>query len=305
MSNNSLVSIADYSKEEILDILDSAAKFETNPNQNILAGKVIATLFFEPSTRTRLSFETAVIRLGGKIIGFSDAATSSSSKGETLNDTIQMVSCYADAIVMRHPLEGAARYAAEVSPVPIVNAGDGANQHPSQTLLDLYSIFKTQGTLENLTICLVGDLKYGRTVHSLIMAMSHFHPTFKFIAPDELKMPDEYKVFCRKHKIPFTEVSELNDNFNDADILYMTRVQKERFQDLMEYERVKNVYTLKNVMLENSKPNLRILHPLPRVSEIDPDVDGNEKAYYFRQAQNGLYIRQAIMSKVVLSFSIQ
>lgn len=299
MSKNSLVSIADYSKEEILAILDSAAKFEASPNQNILAGKVIATLFFEPSTRTRLSFETAVIRLGGQIIGFSDAATSSSSKGETLNDTIQMVSCYADAIVMRHPLEGAARYAAEISPVPIVNAGDGANQHPSQTLLDLYSILKTQGTLENLTICLVGDLKYGRTVHSLIMAMSHFHPTFKFIAPNELKMPDEYKVFCKKHSISFTEATELNDNFNDADILYMTRVQKERFIDLMEYERVKNVYTLKNAMLENTKPSLRILHPLPRVTEIDADVDGNEKAYYFHQAQNGLYMRQAIMNKVL------
>ena len=299
MKNNSLVSISDYSKEEILAILDSAADFEANPNRKTLDGKVIATLFFEPSTRTRLSFETAVVRLGGSIIGFSDAATSSSSKGETLNDTILMVSCYADAIVMRHPLEGAARFASEVAPVPIVNAGDGSNQHPSQTLLDLYSILKTQGTLENLTICLVGDLKYGRTVHSLIMAMSHFHPTFKFIAPDELKMPDEYKVFCDKNNIAYTEANELTDNFNDSDILYMTRVQKERFQDLMEYERVKNVYTLKNDMLANSKPNLRILHPLPRVSEIDPDVDSNEKAYYFRQAQNGLYVRQAIMSKVL------
>lgn len=299
MSNKSLVSISDYSKDEILAILDSAAGFEATPNRKTLDGKVIATLFFEPSTRTRLSFETAVIRLGGSIIGFSDAATSSSSKGETLNDTIHMVSCYADAIVMRHPLEGAARYAAEVSPVPIINAGDGANQHPSQTLLDLYSIFKTQGTLENMNICVVGDLKYGRTVHSLIMAMSHFHPTFKFIAPYELKMPDEYKVFCDKNNIPFTEVTDLNDNFNDADILYMTRVQKERFQDLMEYERVKNVYTLKNSMLDNTKPNLRILHPLPRVNEIDPNVDENEKAYYFKQAQNGLYIRQAIVSKVL------
>jgi aspartate carbamoyltransferase catalytic subunit len=299
MCNNSLVSISDYSKEEILAILDSAAEFEANPNQKILDGKVIATLFFEPSTRTRLSFETAVIRLGGSIIGFSDAATSSSSKGETLNDTIHMVSCYADAIVMRHPLEGAARYASEVSPVPIINAGDGSNQHPSQTLLDLYSINKTQGTFENMTICVVGDLKYGRTVHSLIMAMSHFHPTFKFIAPKELRIPDEYKLFCHKNDIPFTEVTELNDNFNDADILYMTRVQKERFLDLMEYEVVKNVYTLKNSMLDNTKPNLRILHPLPRVNEIDPDVDKNEKAYYFSQAQNGLYIRQAIVSKVL------
>ena len=299
MKKRSLVSIADYSKEEILEILHSAADFEANPNRKTLDGKVIATLFFEPSTRTRLSFETAVNRLGGRIIGFSDAATSSSVKGETLNDTIHMVGCYADAIVMRHPLEGAARYASEVSPVPIVNAGDGSNQHPSQTLLDLYSILKTQGTLENLHICLVGDLKYGRTVHSLLMAMSHFNPTFKFIAPDELKMPDEYKIFCKKHGIKYTESAELTDNFNDADILYMTRVQKERFLDLMEYERVKNVYTLRNNMLDNSKPNLKILHPLPRVNEIDQDVDSNPKAYYFQQAQNGLYVRQAIMSKVL------
>jgi len=278
--NKSLVSITDYNKDEILAILDSARSFEADPNRNLLKSKVVATLFFEPSTRTRLSFETAVIRLGGSVIGFSDAATSSSSKGETLNDTIHMVSCYADAIVMRHPLEGAARYASEVSPVPIINAGDGANQHPSQTLLDLYSILKTQGTLENLNICLVGDLKYGRTVHSLIQAMSHFKPTFRFIAPEELKMPEEYKSFCRKHNIPFTESTQLNDNFNDADILYMTRVQKERFRDLMEYERVKNVYTLHNDMLLDSKPNLKILHPLPRVNEIHTDVDKNEKAYY-------------------------
>lgn len=299
MKNRSLVSISDYSKEEILSILDSAADFEANPNRKTLDGKVIATLFFEPSTRTRLSFETAVNRLGGRIIGFSDSTTSSSVKGETLHDTIRMVSCYADAIVMRHTLEGAARYASEISPVPIINAGDGANQHPSQTLLDLYSIFKTQGTLENLNICLVGDLKYGRTVHSLIMAMSHFHPTFKFIAPEELKMPDEYKVFCKSHNIPYSESTELTDNFNDADILYITRVQKERFLDLIEFEKVKNVYTLKNDMLADTKPNLKILHPLPRVNEIDPDVDSNPKAYYFQQAQNGLFVREAIISKVL------
>lgn len=299
MSAKSLVSISDYSKDDILSLLDSAAEFEANPNQKILHSKVVATLFFEPSTRTRLSFETAVVRLGGSVIGFSDAATSSSTKGETLNDTIHMVSSYADAIVMRHPLEGAARYAAEVSPVPIINAGDGANQHPTQTLLDMYSILKTQGTLENLNICMVGDLKYGRTVHSLLMAMSHFNPTFTFIAPEELKMPEDYKVFCRKNNIPFTELVELNDSFNDADILYMTRVQKERFQDLMEYERVKNVYTLHNDMLWKSKNNLKILHPLPRVNEINPDVDSNKKAYYFKQAQNGLYVRQAILNKVL------
>ncbi len=296
---NSLVSITDYSKEDILDILESAKAFEAKPDRSLLKGKVVASLFFEPSTRTRLSFETAVVRLGGEVIGFSDAATSSSTKGESLNDTIHMVGCYADAIVMRHPLEGAARYAAEISPVPVVNAGDGANQHPSQTLLDLYSILKTQKTLENLTICIVGDLKYGRTVHSLIEAMSHFKPTFRFISPDELRIPEEYKIFCKKNNIPFTEHTELNNNFDDADILYMTRVQKERFQDLMEYERVKNVYVLHNDMIQNTKPNLRILHPLPRVNEISMDVDQNEKAYYFQQAQNGLYVRQAILSKVL------
>jgi len=300
MTNKSLVSITDYSKDEILTILASAAEFEASPNRKTLDGKVVATLFFEPSTRTRLSFETAAVRLGAKIIGFSDAATSSSAKGETLHDTIQMVSSYADVIVMRHFLDGAARYAAEVSQVPIVNAGDGSNQHPSQTLLDLYSILKTQGTLENLNICLVGDLKYGRTVHSLLQAMSHFRPTFTFISPDELKMPDEYKTFCKKHNIPFTESTELHDNFNDADILYMTRVQRERFSDLMEYEKVKNIYTLNNAMLEKSKPNLRILHPLPRVTEIAQDVDANEKAYYFQQAQNGLYVRQAILTNVLM-----
>lgn len=294
-----LVSIADCSKQQLLEILSLATKFEENPNRKILDGKIVATLFFEPSTRTRLSFETAVNRLGGRVIGFSDAATSSSSKGETLHDTIQIVNNYADVIVMRHHLDGAARYASEVSRVPIVNAGDGSNQHPSQTLLDLYSIQKTQGTLENLHICLVGDLKYGRTVHSLIMAMVHFNPTFHFISPNELQMPEEYKIFCRKNNIKFTESTELEGNFNNADILYMTRVQRERFQDPMEYEKVKNVYTLKKLMLEDSKPNLRILHPLPRVAEIDVDVDSSEKAYYFQQAQNGLYIRQAILCQVL------
>ncbi|MGL5772702.1 MAG: aspartate carbamoyltransferase, partial [Bacteroidales bacterium] len=208
MSKRDLVSITDFSKEEILALLEKAKKFEENPNQRLLEGKVVATLFFEPSTRTRLSFETAVNRLGGRIIGFSDASSTSTSKGETLKDTIKMVSNYADLVIMRHHLEGAARYAAEVADVPVVNAGDGANQHPSQTLLDLYSIYKTQGTLENLTITMVGDLKYGRTVHSLLMAMSHFKPTFNFIAPDELRMPEEYKTFCRENNIPFNEYTD-------------------------------------------------------------------------------------------------
>lgn len=297
---NSLVSIEEYSREKILYMIELAKKFEENPNQPILKNKIVATLFFEPSTRTRLSFETAASRLGAKVIGFTDPKVTSSTKGETLKDTIMMVSSYADIIVMRHYLEGAARYASEISPVPIVNAGDGANQHPSQTMLDLYSIYKTQGTLENLTICLVGDLKYGRTVHSLLMAMRHFNPTFKFIAPNELKMPQEYKIYCKEHGIKYTEHTEFTEEvIADADILYMTRVQRERFTDLMEYERVKNVYILKNSMLDNTKENIRVLHPLPRVNEIALDVDSNPKAYYFQQAQNGLYAREAILTDVL------
>ncbi|MDY2829589.1 MAG: aspartate carbamoyltransferase [Sodaliphilus sp.] len=296
MNTKSLVSITDLNKEEILDLLEKAKRFEQNPNQNILNGKVVATLFFEPSTRTRLSFETAVNRLGGRVIGFSDAKTSSQSKGETLKDTIMIVSNYADLIVMRHYLEGAARYASEFSPVPIINAGDGANQHPSQTMLDLYSIYKTQGTLENLTITMVGDLKYGRTVHSLLEALYYWHPTFNFIACDELKMPIQYKNFCDEHGITYHEYTEFSEDIiNQTDILYMTRVQGERFSDLMEYERVKSLYTLRNDMLANSKPNLRVLHPLPRITEITQDVDDNPKAYYFQQAKNGLYARQAII----------
>ena len=300
MENESLVSISDFSKEEILELLDDMRYFEANPNRNLLAGKVVATLFFEPSTRTRLSFETAVNRLGGRIIGFSDASTTSSSKGETLKDTIMMVNNSVDLIIMRHYLEGAARYASEISRVPVINAGDGANQHPSQTMLDLYSIYKTQGTLENLTITMVGDLKYGRTVHSLLMAMYYFNPTFNFVACDELKMPQEYKDFCDAHNIKYTETTEFSEDvINQSDIIYMTRVQRERFTDLMEYERVKNLYNLHNSMLDNSKENVRILHPLPRVNEISQDVDDNPKAYYFQQAQNGLYARQAIICKVL------
>lgn len=296
MSNKNLVSITDYSKEDILHIIELTKKFDANPNRRLLEGKVCATLFFEPSTRTRLSFETAVNRLGGRIIGFSDAATTSSSKGETLKDTIKMVNNYADLIIMRHHLEGAARYASEVSSVPVINAGDGANQHPTQTMLDLYSIYKTQGTLENLTITMVGDLKYGRTVHSLIIGLSHFNPTFLFVAPEELRLPKIYRDFCDTHNIPYEERIDFSDDtLNRADILYMTRVQRERFTDLMEYEKVKNIYILRKNMLDGTKDNLRILHPLPRVNEIQQDVDESPKAYYFEQAKNGMLTREAVI----------
>lgn len=295
-----LVSISHCSAEDIVRILDRATLFERNPNRDFLQGRVVATLFFEPSTRTRLSFETAVCRLGGKVIGFSDASTSSSTKGETLKDTIKIVSNYADAIVMRHYLEGAAQYATEVSPVPIINAGDGSNQHPSQTLLDLYSIRQTQGSLEQKTIVMVGDLKYGRTIHSLIEGMQPFSPRFIFVAPKELALPEEYRSYCREHNIPFEEVTEFTSEvIAEADILYMTRVQRERFSDPEEYERVKNVYILDRELLCLAKPNLKILHPLPRVQEIAQEVDDHPAAYYFRQALNGLYVRQSILSEVL------
>ncbi|MGE0078251.1 MAG: aspartate carbamoyltransferase [Bacteroidales bacterium] len=299
MKNRSLVSINDLSKEEIFKVLDLAEEFEKNPSQKIMDGKVVATLFFEPSTRTRLSFESAVNRLGGRVIGFSEASSTSVSKGESLKDTILTVANYSDLIVMRHPVEGSARYASEVSPVPIVNAGDGANQHPTQTLLDLYSIRKTQGTLNNLKIVMVGDLKYGRTVHSLLMAMSQFNASFVFIAPKELQMPQEYKLFLKEAGLKFEEHTDLAENIKDADIVYMTRVQRERFSDPMEYEKVKNAYILRNHMLDGTKENMKVLHPLPRVNEINIDVDDSSKAYYFTQALNGVYTRMAIMVSIL------
>lgn len=298
MKKHDFVTIADLTREEILYLISMAQEFEKHPNRELLKGKVVATLFFEPSTRTRLSFETAANRLGARVIGFADPKVTSGTKGETLKDTILMVSNYADIIAMRHHIEGAAQYASEVAPVPIVNAGDGAHMHPSQCLLDLYSIYKTQGTLDNLNIYLVGDLKYGRTVHSLITAMRHFNPTFHFIAPKELAMPQEYKVYCHEHGIKYEEHTEFNEQLiSEADIIYMTRVQKERFSDLIEYERVKNVYILKRDMLSLTKDNMKILHPLPRVNEIAYDVDEDPHAYYIQQAQNGLYAREAIFCR--------
>jgi aspartate carbamoyltransferase catalytic subunit len=299
MKNRSLVSIDDFSTQEILKILDLAGEFEKAPVQKLLEGKVVATLFFEPSTRTRLSFESAINRLGGKIVGFSDASSSSVSKGETLYDTIRTVNNYCDLIVMRHPIEGSARFASEIATVPVINAGDGANQHPTQTLLDLFSIRKTQGKLDDLNIFMVGDLKYGRTVHSLMMAMARWKATFNFISPDELRMPDEYKLYLDNAGLKYYEHTDFTDIISKADIIYMTRVQRERFSDPIEYEKVKNVYVLRNSMLKNTKANMRILHPLPRVNEIHQDVDKNPKAYYFEQALNGVYTRQAILCSLL------
>lgn len=298
MKNKSLVSINDYTREEYLKILNRAEDFEKNTFQNILNGKIIASLFFEPSTRTRLSFETAVLRMGGRIIGF-DSTSSSIMKGESLYDTIKIVTNYCDLIIIRHQLEGSARFASEIATVPVINAGDGANQHPTQTLLDLYSIRKTQNTLENLKIAMVGDLKYGRTVHSLLIAMAKFKTTFYFVSPDELKMPDEYKMHLEQLNLKYYEEKDLLKIIPEVDIIYMTRVQRERFSDVMEYERTKNAYILKKDMLKSTKPNLRILHPLPRVNEIEKDVDESPHAYYFKQAENGIYVRQALIAEIL------
>ena len=296
MEKHDFVTIADLSKEKILYMIQMAKEFEMHPNREILKGKVVATLFFEPSTRTRLSFETAANRLGAKVIGFSDAKVTSATKGETLKDTILMVSNYADVIVMRHHIEGAAQYASEIAPVPIVNAGDGAHQHPSQCMLDLYSIYKTQGTLENLNIYLVGDLKYGRTVHSLIVGMSHFNPTFHFVAPNELRMPDEQKNFCDQHGLKYTEHTDFTEEIiNQTDILYMTRVQKERFFNEEDYVRMKDFYILDKEKMKLAPEDMYVLHPLPRVNEISVDVDDDPRAAYFRQVQYGVYVRMALI----------
>ena len=295
----SLISIQDFSKDEILHILDVAREFEQNREQDFLKGKVIACLFFEPSTRTRLSFESAVNRLGARVIGFPDNRNTSQTKGETLEDTIKIVSNYVDMIVMRHPVAGAADIAASVASVPVINAGDGANQHPTQCMLDLYSIRKTQGRLDNLNIACVGDLKYGRTVHSLVQAMCNFNATFHLVSPQELKLPSSVKMSVKNAGLKYYQYTDIKDVIPTADIIYMTRVQRERFPDPLEYERVKDSCILTAEMLKGCKDNMRVLHPLPRVNEITVDVDKTPYAYYFRQAQNGVYVRQALMAAIL------
>jgi aspartate carbamoyltransferase catalytic subunit len=299
MKNKSLISISDYTKEQQIHVLDIAEDFEKNPRQRLLENYVVATLFFEPSTRTRLSFESAASYLGGKIIGFSDTSSTSVQKGESLRDTIKTVANYSDVIVMRHPKEGSARFASEVSNVPIINAGDGANQHPTQCLLDLYSIRKTQGKLDGLHVAFVGDLKYGRTVHSLVQALCQFNCTFHLVSPVELKLPSSVKMHIKEKNLEYFQYTELGEVIPKVDVLYMTRIQKERFSDPMEYEKIKNSYVLKNDMLQKTKNNLKIMHPLPRVNEIDEDVDDNKRAYYFQQALNGVYVRQALLTSIL------
>ena len=299
LKGRNLISITDFSKEEYIEVLDIAEGFEQNPKQRILSDKVVATLFFEPSTRTRLSFESAANQLGARIIGFSDPGGTSVQKGESLHDTIVMVSSYADLIVMRNPKEGSSRYASEVATVPVINAGDGANQHPTQCMLDLYSIRKTQGTLDNLNLALVGDLKYGRTVHSLVQAMCNFNATFHLVSPTELKLPSSVKMSIKDAGLNYYQYTDIRSIIPIADIIYMTRVQRERFPDPLEYERVKDSCILSADMLEGCKPNMRVLHPLPRVNEITTDVDKTPYAYYFRQAQNGVYVRQALMAAIL------
>ncbi len=294
-----IISIRDFSKEELLYVLSIAKRIEKSPNKDLLKNQIAALLFFEPSTRTRLSFGSATKRLGGNCIGFAKAGVTSIKKGETLWDTIKMVEQYSDVIIMRHPLEGAARLAAEAAEIPIINAGDGSNQHPTQTLLDLYTIQKEKGKLENLNIGFIGDLKYGRTVHSLVIALSHFNANMFFISPPALKMPDHYLEELKQKKIKFTEVQNLSKVSKQLDVLYVTRIQQERFPDKLEYEKYKNVYRLDKSLLETSKKDIIIMHPLPRVGEISPELDETENAVYFKQAGNGIPVRQALLALVL------
>ncbi len=294
-----LISMRDLDNKHILSLIERAEKIEKKEIAPDLKGRVMASLFFEPSTRTQLSFDTAMKRLGGEVIAMSGTKGTSVEKGETLSDTVKIVNQYSDIIVVRHPNEGAARYISEQVTIPVVNAGDGANQHPSQSLLDLYSINKTQGTLNDLTIALVGDLKYGRTVHSLVYALSSFKPKFHFISPKVLAMPKYITEDLKKMGIEFHIAEQVEDVVDALDIMYVTRIQKERFADPAEYERVKNAYIIRAKQLQNVKENFKILHPLPRVNEIHVDVDKLPSAYYFEQAGNGVFMRQSILSTLL------
>lgn len=299
-----VISIADFSREDVLHVLDMARRLEREPRDDLLAGVLMATLFFEPSTRTRLSFEAAVRKLGGSFIGFSSPGMSSAMKGESLPDTIRMIEQYADVIVLRHPRDGAARLASQVSRVPIINGGDGANQHPTQTFLDLYTMAKLfpgrlEGSGEPLRVTFAGDLRYGRTVHSLLAALAHFSVRISLVSPPGLEMQEQHVAAARARGVAVAELGSLNEAVADSEVLYMTRLQEERFPDPVEFEHVKATYRLTGDMLADADPALRILHPLPRVNEIATDVDRSPHAVYFAQAGNGVPIRQALLALVM------
>ena len=298
-----IISMNDMSKEEILEILEVAEKIEKTSEEeklNFLKGKIIATLFFEPSTRTKMSFESAAFRLGAQVLQLPPLELSSVKKGESFSDTIKMVESYSDVIVVRHPNDGAARLASTTSRKPVLNAGDGSNQHPSQTLLDLYTIKDEKGTLNNLSIAFVGDLKYGRTVHSLVKALTHFNPVIYFVAPKILQMPSYLIDDLDKNNIKYEILEDFRDCLDKIDVFYMTRIQKERFPDIEDYEKLKGVYVInKKNILGKCKEDMIILHPLPRVDEISTDLDDTKHALYFKQAKNGIPIRQAMMMKVL------
>ena len=291
-----LMSPLDFSVEELDKLFDLAEDIEASPEKYAHAcdGKVLATCFYEPSTRTRLSFESAMIHLGGKVLGFSDAANSSASKGESVSDTIRVISCFADICAMRHPKEGAPMVAAEKSGIPVINAGDGGHQHPTQTLTDLLTIRSLKHRLDNMTIGLCGDLKFGRTVHSLIRALVRYENVrFIFISPEELRVPDYITDMLKEKNIPYEEVIRLENVMPSLDILYMTRVQKERFFNEEDYVRLKDFYILDKTKMEYARPDMLILHPLPRVNEISVEIDDDPRAAYFKQVQYGVYVRMA------------
>ncbi|MBD3309956.1 aspartate carbamoyltransferase [Candidatus Woesearchaeota archaeon] len=293
-----IISINDMTKPEIIHILETAKKMEKRSSKKLMQGKILGTLFFEPSTRTRLSFESAAKRLGAQTVGFADPSVSSVKKGESLWDTIKVTEKYCDVIVMRHPHEGSARLAAEAASVPIINGGDGPNQHPTQTLLDLYTIKKCQGKLTGLKVAMSGDLKYGRTVHSLAAALSLFNCRVFFIAPPELQMPKHILDELDRRNIKYSLHPRIEDVITKVDVLYSTRIQKERFPNEKEYEKVKNIFILKQSMLRGVKKNLSIMHPLPRVNEIMKEVDDTPYAEYFEQAGNGIPVRMALLALV-------
>jgi aspartate carbamoyltransferase catalytic subunit len=302
LKGRTLIQPEDFSVAEIDEILSLSQNIIDDPSKysRICKGKLLATLFYEPSTRTRLSFESAMCRLGGSIVGFSEPNSSSVSKGESLGDTIRTISCYADIIAMRHPVAGSAAEAASYSEVPFINAGDGENQHPTQTLTDLLTIKSLKGSLENHTIGLCGDLKNGRTVHSLVKAMARYRNTkFVFISPEELKMPNYIKEAIQEQGHAYYETNNLDEVIGSLDVLYMTRVQQERFENKAEYERLKDYYILNKSKMQRASKDMLVMHPLPRVNEIDSDVDNDDRAVYFKQAKYGMFVRMALIMKLL------